>query len=217
MKRGAIFDMDGTLFDTEKLYQQAWLDVAVEFGEEKNYELPAAISGTNLGEDSYKVIRKFYPNIDAEAYLARVLVEVRAAAEKNLELMAGAEEILNFFKSAGVKMSVASGSPRSAIEKNLTRANLRNFFEVLVGGDEILNGKPAPDIFLLAAKELNLAPGDCYIFEDSFNGIRSANLAGGAAIMIPDTVQPTDEIKNLCAAIFPNLNEARRAIERGEI
>ena len=217
MKRGAIFDMDGTLFDTEKLYRQAWLDVAAEFGEEKNYDLPTAISGSNLGEDSYKVIRRFYPNIDVEAYLARVLVEVRAAAERNLELMTGVKEILNFFKSAGVKMSVASSAPVEVIEKNLTRSNLRGYFEVLVGGDLVAHGKPAPDIFLLAAEKLNLPPNDCYIFEDSFNGIKSANSAGGVAIMIPDQVQPTEEIKNLCAAIFPNLNEAKRAIEEGRL
>lgn len=215
MKRGAIFDMDGTLFDTEKLYRQAWLDVAEEFGEEKNYELPTAISGSNLGEESYKVIRRFYPNIDAEAYLARVLVEVQAAAEKNLELMTGVEEILNFFQTANVKMAVASSAPVATIEKNLVRANLRGYFEVVIGGDKVANGKPAPDIFLLAAKELNLPPSDCYIFEDSFNGIRSAAAAGGVAIMIPDTVQPTEEIKKLCAVIFPNLLEARRAIMEG--
>lgn len=217
MKRGAIFDMDGTLFDTEKLYRRAWLEVASEFGEEKNYELPTAISGSNLGEDSYKVIRRFYPNIDAPAYLARVLVEVRKASERELELMAGVKEILNFFQGAGVSMAVASSAPVAVIEKNLSRANLRGYFKALVGGDSVSNGKPAPDIFLLAAEKLNLAPSDCYIFEDSFNGIRSAAASGGAAIMIPDTVQPTDEIKKLCAAVFPNLNEARRAIERGEL
>ena len=217
MKHGAIFDMDGTLFDTEKLYRLAWLDVAAEFGEEKNYELPTAISGTNLGEESLRIIRQFYPNIDAEAYLARVLEEVNAAAVRKLELMAGVEEILDFFKSAGVRMAVASSAPVAVIERNLTRANLHGCFEVLVGGDQIKNGKPAPDIFLLAAKKLNLAPDDCYIFEDSLNGIRAAAASGGAAIMIPDQVQPTDDIKKICAAVFPNLNEARQAIERGDI
>ncbi len=217
MKRGAIFDMDGTLFDTEKLYRQAWLDVATEFGEEKNYELPTAISGSNLGEESYKVIRRFYPNIDAEAYLARVLVEVRQASERNLELMMGVEEILNFFQAEGVVMAVASSAPASVIEKNVTRSNLRGYFKALVGGDNVLNGKPAPDIFLLAAERLNLPASDCYVFEDSFNGIRAAQASGGVAIMIPDTVQPTDEIKRLCAAIFPNLNEARLAIKEGRL
>ena len=114
-------------------------------------------------------------------------------------------------------MAVASSAPVEVIEKNLSRANLRGYFKALVGGDRVKNGKPAPDIFLLAAKELNLAPSDCYIFEDSLNGIRSGATAGGKAIMIPDTVQPTDEIKKLCAAIFPNLNEARQAIMEGRL
>ncbi len=217
MKHGAIFDMDGTLFDTEKLYRQAWLDVAAEFGEEKNYDLPTAISGTNLDEESLRIIKKFYPNIDAEAYLARVLEEVRATAEKNLELMTGVEDILNFFKASGVVMAVASSAPVAVIEKNLIRSNLRGYFKVLVGGDLVSNGKPAPDIFLLAAKNLNLPASDCYIFEDSFNGIRAAQVSGGVAIMIPDTVQPTEEIKNICAAIFSNLTQARQAIELGEL
>ena len=217
MLRGAIFDMDGTLFDTEKLYRQAWLEVAEEMGLERNYELPTAISGTNLGEESYQVIRRFYPDADAEAYLARVLVEVRAASERNLELKAGTVEILEFFKAENISMAVASSAPVAVIEKNLTRSNLRGYFKALVGGDRVSNGKPAPDIFLLAAKELNLAASDCYIFEDSFNGIRSAAASGGVAIMIPDTVQPTAEIKKICAAIFTDLNEAKQAIMEGSL
>lgn len=217
MKRGAIFDMDGTLFDTEKFYRQAWLDVAEEFGEQRNPAVASAVSGTNLDEYTRQIVRKFYPNIDAEKYIARVLEIARAVPEKNLELMAGVEEILHFFKSAGVVMAVASSAPVEVIEKNLARSNLRGCFQALVGGDSVTNGKPAPDIFLLAAEKLSLAPNDCYVFEDSFNGIRAAAAAGCAAIMIPDTVQPNDEIKNLCTAIFPNLNEARTAIEEGRL
>lgn len=217
MKRGAIFDMDGTLFDTEKLYRQAWLDVAIEFGEEKNYDLPTAVSGTNLDEYTLKILKSFYPNIDAEKYIARVLEVAREVSERNLELMLGVEEILEFFKAAGVKMVVASSAPVEVIEKNLTRKNLRGYFEDVVGGDSVKNGKPAPDIFLLAAKKINLPSSECYIFEDSFNGIRSAASSGGVAIMIPDTIQPTEEIKNLCTAIFTNLIEAKLSIERGEI
>ena len=217
MKRGAIFDMDGTLFDTEKIYQQVWLDVAEEFGEERITAFPPAISGTNLGEESERIVKRFYPNIDAKAYIARVLEEVRARAERNLELMTGVEEILSFFKSAGVVMAVASSAPVEVIEKNLTRSNLRSYFNTLVGGNLVTKGKPNPEIFLLAAEKLNLPASDCYIFEDSFNGIRAAAASGGVAIMIPDQIQPTDEIKKICSAIFSNLNEARLAIERDEL
>lgn len=217
MKHGAIFDMDGTLFDTEKLYRRAWLEVAPEFGEEPNPELPIAACGTNMGEESEQVVMKIYPNVDGHAYVARVLELVEASRQKNLELMAGVEEILNFFRDAKVKMAVASSAPVSLIEENLSRKNLRGYFEVLVGGDLVAHGKPAPDIFLLAAEKLNLAPEDCYIFEDSFNGIRAAHSAGGVAIMIPDTMQPTDEIKNLCAGVFDNLLEARKFIMEGRL
>ena len=216
MKRGAIFDMDGTLFDTEKLYQRAWLDVAAQFGVEKNFELPKAISGTNLGEESERIVRRFYPNIDAKAYIARVLEVVDTWRTQRLELMAGVEEILAFFKSAGVAMAVASSAPVAVIEENLSRANLRGCFDVLIGGDLVTRSKPAPDIFLLAAERLNLPASDCYIFEDSFNGIRAAAASGGVAIMIPDIVQPTDDIKKICA-VFASLTEAQRAIEHGQI
>ena len=216
MKRGAIFDMDGTLFDTEKLYQRAWLDVSAQFGVEKNFDLPKAISGTNLGEESERIVRRFYPNIDAKAYIARTLEVVDMWRTQRLELMAGVEEILAFFKSAGVAMAVASSAPVAVIEENLTRANLRGCFDVLIGGDLVTRSKPAPDIFLLAAEKLNLPASDCYIFEDSFNGIRAAAASGGVAIMIPDTVQPTDDIKKICA-VFTSLTEAQRAIEHGQI
>lgn len=216
MKRGAIFDMDGTLFDTEKLYRLAWLDVAAEFGVEKNYDLPKAISGTSLGEDSIQIVKRFYPNIDAEAYINRVLEEVRIYSESKLELMAGVEEILAFFNSAGVRMAVASAAPVKVIKKNLIRSNLRDYFDVLVGGDMILHGKPAPDIFLLAAQNLHLLPEDCYIFEDSLNGIKAAAASGGVTIMIPDQVQPTEDIKKICT-VFASLTEAQQSITEGKI
>ena len=173
--------------------------------------MPTAISGTNLGEESERIVRKFYPNINAAAYIARVLELVDFWREQNLELMSGVKEILTFFKSAGVKMAVASSAPVNVIEENLMRANLRGYFDAVIGGDLVSNGKPAPDIFLLAAERLNLPAGDCYIFEDSFNGIRAAAASGGVAIMIPDQVQPTDEIKKICK-VFGSLTEAQRAI-----
>ncbi len=212
MKHGAIFDMDGTLFNTEKFYRQAWMDVAEEFGEERNPDVATAVSGTNLDGYTRQVIKRFYPNIDAEAYIARVLEIAREVPEKGLDLMKGVTEILDFFKAAGVRMAVASSAPVYVIEQNLAKSNLRGYFEALVGGDMVAKGKPAPDIFLLAAEKLNLAPADCYIFEDSLNGIRAAAASGGTAIMIPDTVQPTEDVLKICA-VFPSLNEAQRAIE----
>ena len=217
MKRGAIFDMDGTLFDTERYYRKAWFEAAPEFGEEPNIKFTEAVSGTSSGEEFARIINSFYPKVDAPAYLARVLELVHDWSEEKLIIMAGVEEILKFFKSAGVKCAVASSSPTELIERNLQRTNLRGYFEEIIGGDQVLNGKPSPEIFLLAAKKIALDPKDCYVFEDSRNGILAAQAAECAPVLIVDQYKPEENIKAICAAIFQNFNEAKLSIERGEL
>lgn len=217
MKRGAIFDMDGTLFDTEKYYRKAWLEAAPEFGEKPNVAFTEAVSGTSNGEEFVRVIKKFYPNIDAPAYLNRVIELVHDWSEEKLVVMAGVEKILAYFKSSGVTCAVASSSPTELIERNLRRTNLRGYFAAIVGGDQVSNGKPAPDIFLLAAERMNIAPNDCYVFEDSRNGILAAKAATCTPVLIVDQYKPDDEIKKICAAVFDNFNEARQAIEEGRL
>ena len=122
-------------------------------------------------------------------------------------------EILKFFEENGVKMAIASSSSIEVITKNLERADIKKYFSAIVSGDDVEHGKPAPDIFLKAAEKINLPASECYVFEDSFNGIRGAYAAGCTPVMIPDTVQPTDEIKKLCAGIYPNLLDAMNAIK----
>ena len=219
MKHGAIFDMDGTLFDTERYYRKAWFEAAPEFGGEPNIAFTEAVSGTSNGEGFARIIKKFYPDIDAMAYLARVTELVHDWSEENLIVMNGVEKILSFFQSAGVKCAVASSSPTELIEKNLQRTNLRGYFEAIVGGDQISNAKPAPDIFLLAAKRINIAPADCYVFEDSRNGILAADAANCVPVLIVDQYKPEaeDAIKKICAAVFDNLTEAQHAISEGRL
>ena len=216
MKRGAIFDMDGTLFDTEKFYVKAWTELADFFGVERVQTLGIEMSGMNR-EQALLVLAKYYPQVDGQKYFDKVIETVSACMETDIELLPGAREILDYCRAQKVLMSVASGSPRSAIEKNLRRTGIREYFTAVVGGDEILNGKPAPDIFLLAAEQLNLSPAECYVFEDSFNGIISAHRAGCVPVMIPNQLEPSDDIRKLCAGVYKNFFEAQNAIERQEI
>lgn len=216
MKRGAIFDMDGTLFDTEKFYVKAWIELADFFGVERVKTLGIEMSGMNR-EQALLVLAKYYPQVDGQKYFDKVIETVSDWMETDIELLPGAREILDYLKMQKILMSVASGSPRIRIEKNLQRVGIRGYFTSIVGGDEILNGKPAPDIFLLAAEQLNLSPADCYVFEDSFNGIKAAHSAGCIPIMIPNQLEPTDEIREICAGVYKNFFEAVSAIERQEI
>ena len=132
-----------------------------------------------------------------EAYSEAVYEYVRNEKKKATTPMKGVKEILDFFREEDVPMAVASSSDRKDIEENLRAAGIREYFRAIVGGDQVEKGKPDPEIFLRAAKALELSPEDCYIFEDSFNGIRAANAAGGCAVMIPDQVQPDEEIKGI--------------------
>ena len=213
MKRGAIFDMDGLLFDTETLYQRGWTIIADEFGVARKPELGKACCGT-CGDLTVQIVHQFHPTVDAKAYIRRVIEYVHDEAEKNLPLMAGVREIITYFHEQGIRIATASSSSVAQIEKNLTQSGLRNYFDAIVGGDLVAHGKPAPDIFLMAAARIVIPAEECYVFEDGYNGLRGAAAAGCAPIMIPDTMPPTDEKRALCAGIYPSLLAVMDAIQK---
>lgn len=216
MKKGAIFDMDGLLFDTETVYQRGWTIIADEFGVTRKPELGKACCGTT-GDLTERLVHEYHPTVDAKAYIRRVIEYVHDEAEKSLPVMEGAREILAYFHEHGVRIATASSSTVAQIEKNLSQSGLRDYFDAVVGGDLVTHGKPAPDIFLLAAECIGVPPADCYVFEDGYNGLRGAAAAGCAPVMIPDTMPPIDEMRTLCKGIYPSLSDAMNAIQRGDL
>ncbi len=212
MKQGAIFDMDGLLLDTERVYQENWVETAKKFGQTPYPEFPTAVSGTT-GEGQRQIIHRYYPEVDAWAFqrdcISRVdgILNRRCAPEKP-----GAREILEFLRGKGVRTAVASSSGRERILSNLCQTGLENLFDAIVSGQEVAQGKPEPGIFLLAAERIGCAPGECYVFEDSVNGVRAGIAAGCVTVMVPDLVPPPEglAISRVCAS----LHEARELIEK---
>lgn len=206
---GVIFDMDGLLFDTEAVYQRKWREVAGEFGLTLPDSFAAEICGTS-GQLKYDIIRKYYENVDTPKSIS---LEVRRRVTKELMVhlpeKKGLHEILDFFKSRNLPMAVASSSPMESIQHHLSVSGIGDYFAKVVCGAQVAHGKPAPDIFLLAAFELGVPAERCLIFEDAVNGIRAASSSGGYPVMIPDLVQPTDEIRALCWGVFEDLTAAR--------
>lgn len=217
MKKGAIFDQDGLMFDTEKLYTQSWYEAGERFGVFVPEEFTHAVSGSS-GPGMMSIIRHYIPALAVPEDLWKTCKEL--CIEKQdafLPEKPGLHEILEFFKANGVRMAVASSSPKTQVEKNLLRAGVREYFDAVVTGEEVTHGKPAPDIFLLAAEKIGIPPEDCYVFEDSVNGIRAGVAAGCASVMIPDITQPDEEVRSLCAAVCDSLLDVVNEIKAGTL
>ena len=216
MKKGAIFDMDGLMFDTEAIWQEGWRVMAEKNGYEPSADFGRDISGTS-GEVMRDVVRRYYPKVDVDAFIAEERVIVEERLSKEVPIKPGLFEILELFRRSGVKMAVASSSQPAMIRRNLQMTNTIAYFEVVLSSTEVARAKPEPDVFLKAAELLGLAPEDCYVFEDSFGGVRAGAAAKAATIMIPDQLQPTDEIRALTGGVFSSLAEAAEAIGREEL
>ena len=109
---------------------------------------------------------------------------------------------------------IAGRTPSSIVSAQIRDAGLSGFFQVIIGGDQVARSKPDPDIFLYAAPELNVSPQACYVIEDSFNGIRAAKAAGMTAVMVPDQLEPDEEMRNLADIILPSLTDVKEWLEQ---
>ena len=212
MKQGAIFDMDGLLFDTERMYGEGWDSAADAFGVERSAEFKTAVAGTN-GATMLHVIHHYYPGIDARRFMEHCLNEVAERTKDGPPMKPGVREILGFFRERGVKTAVASSTALVQIKRNLRLTALEPHFDAVASGQEVDHGKPAPDVFLLAAERIGVAPENCYVFEDGINGMRAAFAAGCAGVMIPDQFQPTPDVMEQAAGIYASLNDAIAAIQ----
>lgn len=216
MKKGAIFDMDGLLFDTERLYQKSWVYLAKQFGQTPDPAFPKAVSGSS-GAHMREIIHAYYPEVDAFAFQEQCYQRVAGLLEISVPEKPGLREILEGLHSRGVKIAVASSSAVESIEHNLNIAGIRYYFDAVVSASQVAKGKPAPDIFLYAAKRLGLEASNCYVFEDSMNGIRAGAAAGCTTVMVPDLTEPVEELREICDAVCSNLGEAMERIKAGTL
>lgn len=212
--KGAIFDQDGLLFDTEVIFEKCWVKVGEELGLDVSLDFVHRLCGCGKKELS-DIISGEFPGVDSDDMVERVH---RLAAEAQLAmkpvLKPGVREILSFCRSRGVRTAVASSSMRHLVDHNLAASGLSGLFDAVVTGRDVKNGKPAPDIFLLAAERIGVSPAECVVFEDAFSGIRAAHSAGCRPVLIPDRSAPTAEILSICES-YPALSDAIAPVWRG--
>ncbi len=212
MKKIAIFDMDGLMFDTEAVYARAWIEVAHQYGYDPDSMILEEIRGTS-GKTTDRVIEKYLPSIEVDAYHNDVRKYVRDILDVHVPKKEGLDEILQFFYHKKVPIAVASGSQRKNIIKNLKSAGVYSYIDYIISGHDVKRGKPYPDIYLDVCEHYKIEPNEAYVFEDGLSGIEASLNAGCCTYMIIDLAKPTDRFKKECKGIYHSLLEAKNAIQ----
>lgn len=217
MIRAVIFDMDGTLIDTEKHYMQYWMNILQDQG----YKLPysQALKLRGLGKSRVKdMFRSLYGiEFDYDRASARIKALLEEEINRNgLEKKAGADELLAYLRKAGYKTAVATSTAYERACYLLDQVGLREQFDSIISADKVKNGKPSPDIYLYACDQLKESPFDCIAVEDAPNGVLSGARAGCRVVMVPDLSEPDEELSGMLFARADSLEKIIHILESGE-
>ncbi|MGO3931603.1 HAD family phosphatase [Rhodopseudomonas pseudopalustris] len=201
-----LLDMDGTLVDTERVYIDSLTEALTIFG------LPDARATCHTmiglpGPECQALLVERYGDALPLAEINRAFAQRRDARfASGLPLKAGTRELLDGLREARCPVAVVTSSSRKTADQHLTLAGIRDRFEIILTHDDVVLGKPAPDLYLLAAQRIGSAPQNCVAVEDSSVGVAAAFTAGAITLMVPDLLQPDDDTREKCAAVLPDLH-----------
>jgi HAD superfamily hydrolase (TIGR01509 family) len=204
-----IFDMDGLIFDTERPIKRVILEATLAVG----FEMPEAFYQTMIGvpgpECDVLIRNHFGPGFPFEVFDKACRSEIARVLGEGVAVKPGAKELIGALHARRMPLALATSSGRNHAEHHLGSADLRRFFTAVATRNDVARGKPHPDLFLKAASDLQVAPERCLVLEDSHNGVRAARAAGCLPVMVPDLLEATDEMRQLCVLIARDLHEIR--------
>ncbi len=204
--KAVVFDMDGVIFDSEAKVLESWLVVAEKHDIQDIEKLFRRCLGTTYAETRRLALEFYGEDFPYDEYKAEVSALYHERYDGGrLPTKPYIRELLEYLRSEGISIGLASSTRRQVVEQQLDWAGILHYFDKLVCGDMVSRSKPHPDIFLKACEELYVAPENAVAIEDSYNGIRSAHAAGMIAIMVPDLAPPTEEMEQLAHVILPHL------------
>ena len=207
--QAVIFDMDGVIFDSERLVIECWEVVAAKHNVPDIVEICMRVQGNNREETGKRFREKYGKDFPYEAYKKEVAALFRERyGEGRLPLKPGVADILKELRRNNIPLALASSTRSDIVKLEMAEANLLPYFDAVLGGDMVPRSKPEPDIFLAAAAALQAEPKCCYVLEDSYNGIRAAYRAGMHPIMVPDMQKPTEEIRGIAEVVVGDLSAA---------
>jgi len=204
-----IFDMDGLMFDTENLTIPLWEIAGKPFGYNLTREIVLRMVGISGEKARLALLEEFGADFPYEAIRDEYRLLVKKEINKNgVPKKPGLMYLLDRLRSAKIPLGVASSSRSVTVIDLLTKAGIIDRFAAITGGEEVTNGKPAPDIFLLAAEKLKTPPRDCVGFEDSTAGLRGLFAAGIRSVFIKDVLDPPEEV---LATVWHRCNDLSEA------
>lgn len=208
--KAVVFDMDGIIFDSERLVIDCWKVVAEKYAIPDIEEACNECLGVNSVETKDKFLKRYGQDFPYDAYKSEMSQIYHDNYDGGrLPMKIGVVELLQYIKECNLKVALASSTRSEVVTQQLKDAGILNYFQVIVGGDMVTRSKPQPDIFLKACEELGVAPQESFAIEDSYNGIRAAAAGHLRPLMVPDLMPPTSEMKELSEGIFDTLLEVK--------
>lgn len=213
--KAVLFDMDGLMVDTESLATEAFIHSAKKQGYDMTKEETLLVLGFTT-KSIYEFWENYFKNSDVSG---KQLVDDHYKYIENILFTIGPrkmpyiEELLKYLKESNYKVAVASSSNMDHIINNMEKTGLKKYIDEFASGAEVENGKPAPDVFLLAAERLGVKPEECLVLEDSKAGVIAGSSAGAKVIMVPDMFKPDEVCKEKAYRIVNNLGEVISILE----
>lgn len=213
-KKAVVFDMDGVIFDSEKLVVECWVETADKYGIPDVEMLCKKCLGLNRVATRDIFLEHYGKDFPYDTYKQEMSdLYHKRAREGALVMKPGVVAILTFLRERNVCVALASSTREQVVKWELSYAGILDFFDEIVCGDMVTHSKPDPEIFLKACELLGVKPGEAFAIEDSYNGIRAAHTGGLRPIMVPDLAEPTDEMEKLSEVIVPSLFEAMEYVQ----